>query len=61
MLNFKPIDLCLTGDNPPHAIWEQTLDGQLSVGRWVTETMRRLLPSNVLAFPSLGNHGYNSR
>lgn len=45
------------GDNPPHTIWEQSLEGQLASSRWVAQTMLSKLAPGTEAYPSLGNHG----
>ncbi|CAG2108614.1 unnamed protein product [Medioppia subpectinata] len=44
-----------TGDIPPHDVWNQSRDGQLSLIRLVAKTIHKYL-GNIPIYPVLGNH-----
>ena len=46
----------ITGDSPPHALWDETLEKQRDTTKWVAESIGRRIP-NVTVYPAYGNHG----
>lgn len=44
-----------TGDLPPHNIWNQTRQDQLSAIRTLTQLFKKYFPKTIV-LPSLGNH-----
>ncbi|XP_054157645.1 sphingomyelin phosphodiesterase-like [Oppia nitens] len=44
-----------TGDIPPHDVWNQSRDGQLSIIKLVAKTVHKYL-GNIPIYPALGNH-----
>lgn len=53
---FQDIDYILwTGDLPPHDVWNQTKDENLSVIKQTVDQLGQTFP-NIPIFPALGNH-----
>ena len=46
---------CL-GDNPPHAMWNETFESQIENSRLVANMLRSRL-GGLPVYPSIGNHG----
>eukprot|EP01113_Clastostelium_recurvatum_P017164 TRINITY_DN2008_c0_g1_i10.p1 TRINITY_DN2008_c0_g1~~TRINITY_DN2008_c0_g1_i10.p1 ORF type:complete len:465 (+),score=115.77 TRINITY_DN2008_c0_g1_i10:66-1397(+) len=48
-----------TGDNPPHDVWNQTKEGQISATQYVTDSLKAVFGKNTPIYGALGNHeGY---
>jgi Calcineurin-like phosphoesterase len=53
---FQDIDYILwTGDLPPHDVWNQTKDENLSIIKQTVDQLGQTFP-NIPIFPALGNH-----
>ena len=46
----------LSGDNPPHDIWNETFASQLEVTQFIVDYLAQQLP-NINIYPAIGNHG----
>ena len=45
----------LTGDDPPHNVWNQTQEYNVNVSKSIAEMFKNAFP-NMTYFPVLGNH-----
>ena len=53
---YPPPDLgFLTGDDPPHNIWNQTREYNINCSNIIVSMVRKAMP-NLTFFPALGNH-----
>ena len=46
----------LSGDNPPHDLWNETFASQLEVTQFIVDYLAQQLP-NISIYPAIGNHG----
>ena len=46
----------LSGDNSPHDLWNETVEGQLSATKYLVDRIASFLPGKPI-YPALGNHG----
>ncbi|CAH1772935.1 unnamed protein product [Owenia fusiformis] len=51
----KPDIVLYGGDAPPHALWEETFDGQMQASQATVEAFSRNMPG-MRVFPTIGNH-----
>lgn len=54
--NYRFVNNCTVGDNPPHDIWNETWTSQLNATDYVVNYVASKLP-NVTIYPAFGNHG----
>ena len=52
---FSLVNL-FSGDNSPHDVWNETVDGQLAATRYIVNRTSSFLPGKSV-YPVLGNHG----
>ena len=53
---FQDADIILwTGDQPPHDIWDQSIDENLAIINVTVALMKEYFPSTPI-FPVVGNH-----
>ena len=53
---FSSLSFSISGDNSPHDLWNETVEGQLSYTRYLVDRVASFLPGKPI-YPALGNHG----